>query len=49
MTQKVVQREYFDKTLKGEEKNQRLYSDVMQIDMKKFLITVVCEPLQLTM
>jgi hypothetical protein len=31
MTQKVVRREHFDETLKGEEKNQRLYSDVMQI------------------
>jgi hypothetical protein len=48
MTQRLVTREHFDEPLKGEEKSQRLYSDVMQIDSKKFLVTV-CEPLQLTM
>lgn len=35
MTQRVVKREHIDETLKGEEKEQRLYSDVMQIDTKK--------------
>jgi hypothetical protein len=48
MTQRVVKREHFDETVKSDEKEQRLYMDVMYVDSQKFLVTV-SEPLQLTL
>ena len=48
LTKKVVSRARVDTMLRSHEKNQRLYSDVMHIDGKRFLITVT-EPLNLTL
>jgi hypothetical protein len=48
LTQRLVKRDHFDETLKHADKEQQLYSDVVHIDSKKFLVTV-CEPLQLTL
>jgi hypothetical protein len=48
MTKKKISRAKIDDNLILKEKRQALYSDVMNIDGQKFLITT-CEPLQLTL
>jgi hypothetical protein len=48
MTRQTVSRTKIQEELKAESKDQVLYSDVMVIDLQKFLLTV-CEPLQLTL
>jgi hypothetical protein len=48
MTRKTVSWAKLQEELKAENKDQVLYSDVMVIDLEKFLLTV-CEPLQLTL
>jgi hypothetical protein len=48
MTQRKVSHAIYDGNLIMDEKKQALYSDVMHVDRRHFLVTV-CEPLQLVM
>ncbi len=48
LTKRKVSRVRFDETLKADDKDQVLFTDVMAIDTKHFLVSV-CEPLQLTL
>jgi hypothetical protein len=48
MMQRIVKHEVFDPNMRANEKEQRMYNDVMAIN-EKDLLTTVCEPLQLTL
>jgi hypothetical protein len=48
MTRQMVSRSKIQEELKAENKDQVLFSNVMVIDLQKFLLTV-CELLQLTL